>query len=156
MNYIKILIKTLENQNMVLKEMLEVTKEQTRLVELSNYDEELLEQTLNRKEVLIAKLNQFDDGFTSVYSHVRKEVKEKQNQYTQEVRRMQELIKKGTELGNAIKVQEERNRDKMIMMFSNQHKKYNTKKSVVSITSQYNKNMNRQDISSSYFLDKKN
>ena len=72
-NYIQILVSTLQKQVGVLKEILELTKEQRRIADHSDFDEAMLEETLNKKEVLIAKLNELDDGFASVYGRVRKE-----------------------------------------------------------------------------------
>lgn len=155
-NYIEVLIDTLKKQEEVLGKIYAITKEQSEIAEASEFDELMLEDTLNRKEILIAKLNELDAGFTSVYGRVRAEIREHQEQYKEEVLKMQKLIKECTDIGVAIKVLEERNRDKMMQCFSNQYKKYSAKRTAASVASQYNQTMKSGNVANSYFMDKKN
>lgn len=155
-NYIQILLDTLFKQVEVLENILEITKEQSVIAAKADFDELMLEDSLNRKEILISKLNELDDGFTSVYGRVRSEVRENQEIYRKELQKLQELIKKCTDLGIEIKVLEERNRDKMVQCFSNKHKKYGLKKTAASVASHYHQTMNNTKVLNSYFLDEKN
>lgn len=155
-NYVQILIDTLQKQVDVLKDVLEVTKEQSVIAGKEDFDETLLEESLNKKEVLIAKLNGLDDGFTAVYGRVHSEVREKQDLYREELQRMQSLIKECTDLGVEIKVLEERNRERLMQCFSRKQKQYGSQKTAASVASHYHQTMNNTKVSDSYFLDQKN
>lgn len=155
-NFIQILIETLQKQVEVLKEILEITQEQSVIAQDSEFDEIMLEKSLNKKEVLIARLNELDDGFTSVYGRVRSEVKDRQELYKDELRQMQELIKECTDLGVNIRVLEERNREKLTQCFASKHKQYGSKQTAASVASRYNQTMNNMKMLNSSFFNQKN
>lgn len=155
-NYVQVLIDTLQKQTDVLKEVLEVTRQQSVIAGKADFDEDLLEESLNKKEVLIGKLNRLDDGFTSVYGRVHNEVKDKQDLYRKELQKMQSLIKECTDLGVEIKVLEERNRERLVQCFSKKHKQYGSQKVAASVASHYHQTMNNTKTPDSYFLDQKN
>lgn len=155
-NYIQVLINTLQKQTEVLKEILEITRQQSVIAKDKDFDEIMLEKSLNKKEVLIAKLNELDDGFTSVYGRVRNEVRDRQELYREELRQMQELIKECTDLGVEIKVLEERNREKMAQCFANKHKQYGSQKTAASVASHYHQTMNNMKMLNSSFFNQKN
>lgn len=155
-NFIQILIDTLQKQVEVLKEILEITQEQSVIAQDSEFDEIMLEKSLNKKEVLIARLNELDDGFTSVYGRVRSEVKDRQELYKDELRQMQELIKECTDLGVNIRVLEERNREKLTQCFASKHKQYGSKQTAASVASRYHQTMNNMKMLNSSFFNQKN
>lgn len=155
-SYVQVLIRTLQKQTEILKDVLAITKEQSVIAESEDFDELMLEETLNKKEVLIAKLNELDDGFTAVYGRVRSEVTDKQEQYKEELLQMQSLIKECTDLGVEIKVLEERNREKLVKCFSNKRKQYGSQMTAASVASHYHQTMNNSKIMDSYFMDEKN
>lgn len=67
-NYLKVLSDSLEQKKTVLTQILEVTKrqEQLAIAQAEAFSEIEFSNTVNEKEVLIARLNQLDDGFLSV------------------------------------------------------------------------------------------
>lgn len=155
-SYIGVLINTLQKQVQVLKEILEVTQQQRVIAKDKDFDEVMLEESLNKKEILIAKLNELDDGFTSVYGRVRSEVREKQELYKEELQQMQNLIKECTDLGVEIRVLEERNREKLVQCFANKHKQYGSQRTAASVASHYHQTMNHLKASDSYNFNQKN
>lgn len=155
-NYVQVLIQTLQRQAETLTDILKITKEQGRIADAPDFDEVMLEDSLNRKEIFIARLNELDDGFTSVYGRVRKEVKENPEAYREELGQMQALIKQCTDLGVEIKVAEERNRKKLVRCFSDKHKQYSTQKTAATVASHYHQTMNYAKVADSFFVDKKN
>ena len=154
-NYIQILVSTLQKQVDVLKEILELTKEQRKIAEATCFDESMLERTLNRKEVLIVKLNELDNGFVSVYGRVRKEVKEHKELYKTELQQLQKLITECTDLGVEIKVLEERNRERLTQCFSGKHKEYGAQRTAANVASRYHQTMHNTKMADSYFFNKK-
>lgn len=155
-NYVQVLIETLQKQVTVLQDILKLTQEQSTIAGKSDFNEVMLEESLNKKEVLIAKLNELDDGFTAVYGRVRSEVMNKQELYRDELKMMQSLIKQCTDLGIEIKVLEERNREKLTQCFANQQKKYGSKRTAASVASRYHQTMNNRKAMDSYFFNQKN
>ena len=61
-NYIRVLLTTLKRQEETLQELLQITQEQSRIAERADFEEMMLDDSLNRKEMLITKLNEYDDG----------------------------------------------------------------------------------------------
>lgn len=154
-NYVQVLVDTLQKQAEVLKEILELTKEQQRIADNPDFDEVMLEETLHKKEVLIAKLNELDDGFASVYGRVHREVKEHKELYEGELQQLQELIKECTDLGVEIKVLEERNRDKLSRCFSEKHREYGAQRTAANVASRYHQTMRNVQMTDSSVFNKK-
>lgn len=140
-SYIGMLLQTLQNQEATLQEVLAVTKEQSKIANGQTFDEEAFGDTLNRKEILIARLNSLDDGFASVYGRVRSVILQEKNAYKKEILKMQELIKSCTDLGVEIKVLEERNRDKLVQCFSEKQKQYGSQMNAATVASKYHQTM---------------
>ncbi|MGN0154393.1 MAG: hypothetical protein ACI4A3_08065 [Lachnospiraceae bacterium] len=154
--YVQVLVATLQKQVQVLNDILKVTQEQSAIANAIDFDESMLEESLNKKEILIAKLNELDNGFVSVYGRVRNEIMGKQKIYKEEISQLQSLIKECTDLGVEIKVAEERNRDKMAQCFANKHKDYGAKRTAASVASRYHQTMNNAKTLDSYFFNQKN
>lgn len=154
-SYVQVLVNTLQKQSGILKEILELTKEQREIAENACFDETMLEKTLNKKEILIVKLNELDDGFVSVYGRVRKEVKEHKELYKEELQQLQNLIKECTDLGVEIKVLEERNREKIAQCFAGKHKEYGAQRTAATVASRYHQTMHNTQMVDSYFFNKK-
>lgn len=140
-SYIQMLITTLQKQVAALEEVLQETKKQSEIANMPEFDELLLEETLNKKEILIAKLNEYDDGFSKLYSRVRGEILKNQESYKTQIVAMQELIKKSTDLGVEIRVLEERNRDKLMTCFANKGKQYGSQRNAATVASKYHQTM---------------
>lgn len=154
-NYVQVLVSTLHKQVGVLKEILELTKEQHQIADLPDFDEIMLEETLNKKDVLIARLNELDDGFASVYGRVRKEVNEHKEIYREELLQLQSLIKECTDLGVEIKVLEERNREKLAQCFAGKQKEYGAQRTAANVASRYHQTMRNVRMADSYSFNKK-
>ena len=154
-NYVQILVVTLQKQIQVLQEILKLTKEQHQIATLSEFDEVMLEETLNKKEVLIAQLNELDDGFASVYGRVRKEVNQHRELYTEELQQLQELIKECTDLGVEIRVLEERTRKKLAQCFAGKQKEYGVQRTAATVASRYYQTMKNAKVQNSYLYNEK-
>ncbi len=154
-NYIAILKDTLEKKQDALKNILQLTKEQEILSKQASYDEPKMERLLNEKEMQIARVNTLDEGFQSVYDRVRIEVKEHPDQYAEDVRQLQDVIRICTDLGNEIMVLEERNRSRFGVLFSNAKSHYSASKTKANVAQHYHKTMNNTKIMDAYFVDKK-
>ena len=139
--YIDMLESILNKQITVLEETLVITKEQSRIAETSVFDEEQFDETLSKKDVLIIRLNELDNGFASVYGRVRKSVQESPEIYRSRIIRLQELIRRCTDLGMEIQTLETRNRDKLAKCFAGKKKEYSAKQVAANVANKYNATM---------------
>lgn len=149
--YIDLLIQTLQKQEKTLQEVLEITKQQNEIANSDDFDELQLEPSLNQKDILIARLNELDDGFASVYGRVRNAIGGNQDAYKKELDLMQQLIRSCTDLGNEIKVMEERNKEKLTKRFAQKHKQYSAKQTAATVASKYHRTMHSKMGSGSSF-----
>lgn len=139
--YVKMLLQTLQKQETTLWEVLKVTQRQSEIANGQAFNEDDFGETLNQKEILIARLNSLDDGFASVYSRVRNEVREHKDRYKEELLEIQKCIKICTDLGVEIKVLEERNRDRLAQCFTEKHKQYGSQMNAATVASKYHRTM---------------
>lgn len=153
--YIGILTDTLRKEEQLLTELLELTREQSRIADGSVFDEAMLEDTMTRKDDLIGRLNELDEGFVSVYERVRRHVMEYRTEYEDALRQLQELVKQCTDLSVEIKVQEERNRSKFATSFAEKHREYGSQRTAASVATRYNQTMRGGQMADSYFFNKK-
>lgn len=154
LGYIHILVNTLEKQKMVLNQILEVTKQQTDIAMKESFDELLFDQTLDKKEILIARLNELDDGFASVYGRVRLEIQDHREKYTNELRQLQNLIRECTDISNELRVLEQRNKERVIAAFASKQREYGARQTAATVASHYQKTMYNTRGQSRYFNQK--
>ncbi|MDE5965767.1 MAG: hypothetical protein K2G89_02940 [Lachnospiraceae bacterium] len=156
-NYLKVLSDSLEQKKTVLTQILEVTRRQERIAmaQAEEFSEIEFSNTVNEKEVLIARLNQLDDGFLSVYNRIRQDVIDQGGLYDPEIRRMQEQIKVCVDIGNEIQVLEERNQTKMALHFSAKQEEYKARANMNSVAKSYHQSMSGVNFSDPFFMDQK-
>lgn len=156
-NYLKVLSDSLEQKKTVLTQILEVTKRQEKIAaaQAEAFSELEFSNTVNEKEVLIARLNQLDDGFLSVYNRIRQDVIDQGGLYDSEIHRMQAQIKVCVDIGNEIQVLEERNQAKMTSHFSAKQEEYKVKANMNSVAQSYHKSMSGVKFSDPFFMDQK-
>lgn len=154
--YIQILEDVLQEQVEVLGAVLDITEEQKAIAEAPEFDQAKLEDTLNRKEILIDRLNELDTGFMSIYEHARTEVMKQYKDQDGRIVWMQELIRRCTDLSVEIKVLEARNRQTLVRCFADRRREYDSKKNAASVASRYHQTMLNKQVVDPYFFNKKN
>lgn len=154
-NYVQVLIDTINKKEETLRRILEVTQEQERISKAEEYDSDRMEKTLNDKEIQIARLNHLDEGFQSVYDRVASDIRKNIDEYKDSIAILQDKIRVCTEIGNAIRVLEDRNRSRLSQLFTKAKKEYSTSKNKASVAQNYFKTMNNSKIMDAYFVDKK-
>ena len=153
--YVQILVSTLEKQNEVLQQIMKITERQAEIAGREPFDEQMLNDTLDQKEMLIARLNQLDDGFATVFGRVRTEINENRDYYAEQLRRIQELIRKSTDIGNALRVLEQRNYDRLVGCFAGKKREYEGRQTAANVASRYHRTMyHLTDGGSRYFNEK--
>ncbi len=153
--YIQILIDTLRNKEQVLKDILAVTKEQEILATVDTFSEDKFDETLDKKEKLIAKINELDFGFDASYNKVKSYLISNKSNLSSEISMMQEFIKKCTDISMELKVLETRNSEKFKQVFSVKKNEYKQVKATQSAATNYYKTMSNTQVVDSYFFNQK-
>lgn len=154
-NYVQVLIDTINKKEETLRKILEITLEQEQLSKEEIYDSDRMEKTLNEKEIQISRLNYLDEGFQSVYDRIASEIRNHIDEYKNDVEILQEKIRVCTELGNKIRVLEDRNRNRFSQLFSKTKKECSASKNQANVAQNYFKTMNNSKVMNAYFVDKK-
>lgn len=155
LSYMKILEDTLRKKLTVLQALLEACKRQEELAEQEAFDSDAFDITMEQKDALLAQLTKLDEGFEKTYEGVREEMTRNKSQYADQIRQMQALIRQVTDLGVAIRTQEERNRGKLELRFTEQKKEIRQVKTSNKVASTYYKAMANPQNTDSYFMDQK-
>lgn len=115
---------------------------------------EMLSDEYGKKSNSIDELNSLDDGFQMVYNRIKDGVELYKQNYKEDIRQLQEMIKKVTSLGATIQAQESRNKIKAEMKFRQLRSDAQNAKRSVSMANKYYKNMSMVS-SEPQFMDKK-
>lgn len=153
--YINVLITTLQKKITILEKIDQVTEEQKLLLSNADTKIENIDSTFDKKEKLIQELNQADDGFEAIYERVKGEIKANPEKYKEQIKNLQTLIKKITDMSVSLQAKEYRNKEAMEIFIEKQKIEVKTKKSSNRAAVQYYQNMANQHRGQSYFLDKK-
>lgn len=154
-SYMTILQETLEKKQTVLQAILEACKRQGELAEQEEFDPDMFNSIMDQKDALLTQLTQLDEGFEKTYEGVRSELNQNRSQYAEQIRNMQNLIRKVTDLGVEIQALEERNRSKLEVRFAGQKKEMRQVKTSNKAASTYYKAMANPQNTDSYFMDQK-
>ena len=110
-DYIRILRESLEKKVDLLKKISVRNEQQRQLFSNESTMPDELDANIEAKGQLVDQIVALDDGFERLYAHVEQELNEHREDYKNEIRRMQELIREVTELAAKVESQEQRNRD---------------------------------------------
>ncbi len=153
--YIQMLIESQEKKISLLEEALELDEKQLELIRSENPDLDEIESSLDRKGRIVEELDKLDDGFESVYAKVRDELIENKEAHKDEIKRLQELISKITELLVKIQAEELRGNDEVERFLKSRKSRLKGNKSSVKAANTYALNMRKVNKIDSFFVDKK-
>ena len=139
--YLDVLKDILEKQLKTLEEILAVTKEQSVIAGSDEFDDEKFGSTLSKKDVLIIRLNELDDGFASVYGKAGTLLKKDREKYKDKIKFLQDMIRKCTDIGMEIQTLESRNRAKIEQHFSGKKQEYSAKHTAANVANKYSVTM---------------
>ena len=139
--YITALKESLEKKISVLEEIRAKDEEQLSLIKQSPFPTDAFDKNAEEKGVLIYKLNKLDDGFELVYEKVSEELKNNRAAYSDDIRNMQELITKITDLSTAIQAEEARNKAALENYFAGERSKLKTQRSQLNASRAYSQAM---------------
>ena len=153
--YISIMLQSLKKKAAVLDEIIRLDDLQKDRLTDSECPVEDFDQTVEDKGKLIEQLEQLDSGFEKLYAQVSEELQDNKEQYADEIRQMQSLIRSITDKSVKIQAQEARNKDLMMQKFGviKKHAK-NVRMNSKAIIGYY-KTMDRTKYMDPQFMEKK-
>lgn len=153
--YLTVLIESLQKKKGILDLLIEKNKEQGFLFADEASDPDRLEENIQEKNDLIAQLVKLDEGFQQVYDRIKTSLHGQKQQYAEEIRKMQQLIKEITDRSATIQAQEERNRTLAVKRFTAVRGNIRQARTSNQVASQYYKSMSKLNVVDSQFLDSK-
>ena len=153
--YISIMLQSLKKKAAVLDEIIRLDDLQKDRLTDSECPVKDFDQTVEDKGKLIEQLGQLDSGFEKLYAQVSEELQDNKEQYADEIRQMQTLIRSITDKSVKIQGQEARNKDLMMQKFGviKKHAK-NVRMKSKAFTGYY-KTMDRTKYMDPQFMEKK-
>ena len=153
--YLPVMIQSLKKKDRILAEIIEVNRTQKDELENPSLYPDDFDRTFQKKAKLIEELELLDSGFQELFEHVRDELNENKDAYADEIREMQEYIRRLTEKSADIQTQEARNKVLMEQKFEAVKKQVKEVRKSQKIVNQYYKNMMNTAFIEPQFTDKK-
>lgn len=155
--YLDMMIKSLNDKIDVLTK---ITDENTRQKEILSVpgeaDVDSFRKSVDEKAELIEKINKLNEGFDSLYEHVKNDLQDNKDKYKSEIATMQELIRNITELSTTIKAEEIRNKALAEKYFRDKRNEIRTNQKGNEVAYSYYETMSKSKIIMPQFIDKKN
>ena len=140
-------LESIEKENLIQKGILENTE---------TFDGDAFDAAIDRKGKLIRRIEELNDGFDSLFSRVKEELEGNRDKYKTQIKTYQELIRKITDLSNAVEVEERRNRDLAKSHFRGVTDRINQNRRSNQAAYNYYQTMNKSKVVPPQFYDSKN
>lgn len=139
--YVTALSESLDKKYEILKKIHELDEEQYTIAKTSPFSYEEFDKNSEEKGLQIFKLNRLDEGFESVYEKVKDELKVNKSAYSTEIKYMQDMISKITDLSTKIQAEESRNKTAIEQAFRNEKEKIKGQRSGMKAVKSYSQAM---------------
>lgn len=153
--YLDVLKDSLEKKEEILQMLSYKNAEQMSLLKEEGFLPEKIEKTVEEKSVLIEKLLKLDEGFQTLYDKVKDELDGKKEIYKEQIRQLQDLIVKITDMSVAVQAEEARNKRLFDTKIKKERQVVRLGRSQSNVSKNYYKNMNQSNIMEPRFLDSK-
>lgn len=154
-NYLQILEESLHKKMNVLCKIEEVNKWQEKLLKSEAVMEDDFDRSITEKGVLIDELNKLDEGFASLYEHIKEQLAAGKARYKVQIAALQNLIVQVTEKSVSIQAHEERNKALVEKYFAEEKQKLQKGRRSSKVAMDYYRNMKQSQVVSPQFMDKK-
>lgn len=154
-NYLNVLEESLQRKLQVMEKIQAYNLRQQEIfrsdhVELAKFDEYVEE-----KGALIEELTALDNGFETLYQKVSEELAENREKYTEQIKRLQELVTRVTEESVSIQAQEARNKKLVEDYFRKERLNIGQNRKNSKAAYDYYKSMSHSSVVQSQFMDNK-
>lgn len=139
--YLTALKESLEKKIEILEKIHIKDEEQLEIAKSPNFRYDEFDKNAEEKGVLIYKLNKLDEGFETVYEKVRDELNANKAAYASEIKTMQALIGRITDLSTKIQAEEARNKAAVERAIKAERDKIKAQRSGIKAIQSYTKTM---------------
>lgn len=139
--YITALIDSLNKKIDVLNEIHVKDEKQLELTKTTPFPFDEYDVVAEEKTVLIYKLTKLDEGFELVYNKVKEELDANKDSYKEEIKTLQGLIQRITDLSVKIQAEEARNKSALEVAFREERNKLKASRSSVKAVKSYTQTM---------------
>lgn len=153
--YLPIMIQSLKKKESLLDAIMQINKRQRDELENLSLDPDDFDKTFSEKAELIDELELLDNGFQELFDRVKGELDEHRELYQDEIKQMQECIRRLTAKSADIQAQEARNKDLMQQKFVAVRKQVKEVRRSQKVVNQYYKSMMKGRYMEPQFTDKK-
>lgn len=151
----KVLENTIGKKEQFLDELLQLTKEQERVLLGEKFSMDEFTALMDKKEPYIGKIAEFDAGFEAVFAKMKPVMEEYKKEYEPRIRTLQEKIKSVLGKGAALCTLEEQNKSRLEFCLKDKKQEIKNFKRSNQTVSNYYKNMSGALADQSFFMDKK-
>ena len=155
-NQLTILSESLDRKLAVLEDIQAYNRKQEMAFSENVPDMESFDEALEEKEELIQRLEKLDEGFELLYERIAEQLKDNRAQYAQQIRELQEKIRRVTDLGVSIQAQEARNKKLIEEYFDRARKGIKQGRQGSKVAYDYYRNMSGGSYNMPQFMDSKN
>ena len=141
------ILKDIEKENEIQKNILN---------DSSDVDLDAFNKTLDNKGDYIDQLNALEEDFQSLYDRVKKDVDANRDKYSEQIGRLQGLLKQITDMSASVEAQEHGNKRLVEKFFSSERHKLGTGRQSSAVAFGYYRTMNNFKDIPPQFLDRKN
>ena len=139
--YIHILRESLKKKERLLYNLQEITKQQADYIDGTVFEPEVFDELMDVKDQMIDELMDIEDGFAPMYERILVYMQEHQKELADDIREMQNRIREITTLSASIQALEERNRQKLEVIFGKQQQEIQQKRRSTEVANSYFQSM---------------
>lgn len=154
-NYLQVLEESLHKKMDVLCRIEALNVKQEMILKSESVSEDDFDQTIDEKGTLIEELTGLDNGFESLYAHIKEQLSAGKEKYKAHISKLQKLITEVTEKSISIQAQEARNKKLVEQYFADRRKELQQGRLNSKAALNYYQNMKQSQIVSPQFMDKK-
>lgn len=153
--YINVLVTSLRKKHSLLEEIMKLISEEEKILKTPDISLDEIEVLQKEKGQLLESLELADEGFEKVYRRVKEEFEQQKYNYESEIKEMQVLIKKITDLTVKVQAQEIRNKQLVELFFQQKKQEVRSYKNNTKTVNQYHQHMANRGNGQSFFMDNK-
>lgn len=153
-NYISVMADSLNKKIKILEAVIALNEEQHKILSDEEFDLDRFDLTVQEKAKYIDELDLMDEGFAALFDKVKAELDGKREEFADEIKEMQKLIRTITELSAKVETGEKRNKALADRQFTTLKKEVKEAKMSSQTASKYYRSMSQVD-STPQFVDSK-
>jgi flagellar biosynthesis/type III secretory pathway chaperone len=154
-NQLTILSESLDKKIQVLHAIQTYNTRQEQIFSSGQADMSAFDEAVEEKGRLIDSLTQLDEGFDTLYANIAEQIKDRREQYADQIREIQTKIKHVMDLSVSIQTQEARNKQLIEQYFARERQGLQQNRKSSAAAYNYYKKMSNADYLPPQYMDSK-